>query len=195
LDINSVTFVGGATKLGHMPEDGLPEVAFIGRSNVGKSSLINTFLRRKALARTSSTPGKTQEINFFRVNDAFYVVDLPGFGYAKVSKAHRAAWQKLIGAYLTSRETLRVVFQLVDSRHEPTALDREVMVLLRESPAEHVVVLTKADKLSGNERQKSVSRVRKAMATLGMERPVVLTSAQDGRGRDALMDWLEQLLG
>ncbi|MEQ9103121.1 MAG: ribosome biogenesis GTP-binding protein YihA/YsxC [Rhodothermales bacterium] len=195
MDIQSVTFVGGATKLGHMPEDGLPEIAFIGRSNVGKSSLINAFLKRKALARTSSTPGKTQEINFFRVNDTYYVVDLPGFGYAKVSKAHRAAWQKLIGAYLTGRDTLRVVFQLVDSRHEPTALDKEVMILLRESPAEHVVVLTKADKLSGNERQKSVSRVRKAMLSLGMERPVVLTSAHDGRGRNELMDWLDQLLG
>lgn len=195
MDIQSVTFVGGATRLGHMPEDGMPEVAFIGRSNVGKSSLINAFLKRKSLARTSSTPGKTQEINFFRVNDAFYVVDLPGFGYARVSKAHRAAWQKLIGAYLTGRETLRVVFQLVDSRHEPTALDKEVMILLRESPAEHVVVLTKSDKLSGNERQKSVSRVQKTLLSLGMERPVVLTSAHDGRGRDALVDWLDQLLG
>lgn len=195
MDIHSVTFTGGATKLGHMPEDGLPEVAFIGRSNVGKSSLINAFLKRKALARTSSTPGKTQEINFFRVNDAFYVVDLPGFGYAKVSKAHRAAWQKLIGAYLVGREPLRVVFQLVDSRHEPTALDKEVMVLLRESSAEHVVVLTKSDKLSGNERHKSVSRVHKTLLSLGMERPVVLTSAHDGRGRNELLDWLEQLMG
>lgn len=194
MDIQSVTFVGGATKLGQMPEDGLPEVAFIGRSNVGKSSLINMFLQRKALARTSSTPGKTQEINFFRVNDAFFVVDLPGFGYAKASKAHRAAWQKLIGRYLTEREPLRVVFQLVDSRHEPTALDREVMILLLESTAEHVVVLTKADKLSGNERQKSVSRVRRAMLELGMERPIVLTSAEDGRGRSELWDWLSELL-
>lgn len=195
MDIQSVTFEGGATRLGHMPEDGLPEVAFIGRSNVGKSSLINTFLGRKALARTSSTPGKTQEINFYRVNNAFHVVDLPGFGYAKVSKSQRAAWQKLIGTYLTTREELRVVFQLIDARHEPTALDREVMILLRESPAEHVVVLTKSDKLSGNDRQKSELRARKALLSLGMERPVVLTSAMDGRGRKSLLDWLDQLIG
>jgi len=190
MKIASVDFVGGFTKLSQMPADRFPEAAFIGRSNVGKSSLINRLLQRKNLARTSGTPGKTQQINFFLVNGRFYVVDLPGFGYAKVSKTQRAKWQKTIGHYLTERETLKVVFQLVDARHKPTALDEEVMILLKESPAEHVVVLTKSDKLSGNERQKAITRVHKTMAPLGLERPVLLTSAEDGRGRPELIDWL-----
>lgn len=190
MKIASVDFVGGYTKLSQMPEDRFPEAAFIGRSNVGKSSLINRLLQRKNLARTSGTPGKTQQINFFLVNGRFYVVDLPGFGYAKVSKTQRAKWQKTIGHYLTERETLKVVFQLVDARHKPTALDEEVMILLKESPAEHVVVLTKSDKLSGNERQKAISRVHQTMVPLGLERPVLLTSAEDGRGRPELIDWL-----
>lgn len=167
-----------------------PEVAFIGRSNVGKSSLINRLLQRKNLARTSGTPGKTQEINFFLVNELFHVVDLPGFGYAKVSKSQRAKWQQLIGTYLVGRQQLKVVFQLIDSRHAPTELDREVILLMSESSAAHVILLTKGDKLSGNERAKSIAQVHKVMATLGKECPIVLTSASDGRGRDQIIEWL-----
>ena len=136
----------------------------------------------------------TQEINFYLVNDAFHVVDLPGFGYAKVSKVQRAKWQKLIGSYLLHREQLVAVFQLIDSRHEPTALDKELMMLMRESPAEHVILLTKGDKLSGNQRHKSVSRVKKTLASLGQEKPVILTSANDGRGRGEILDWMETWL-
>ncbi|MGA1494153.1 MAG: ribosome biogenesis GTP-binding protein YihA/YsxC [Rhodothermales bacterium] len=194
MTIEQVAFVQGATSLAQMPDEPIPEFAFVGRSNVGKSSLINRLFERRNLARTSSTPGKTQEINFFRVNDAFHVVDLPGFGYAKVSKKQRAAWQKLIGHYLMERRQLRAVFQLVDARHEPTALDKELMILMRESSAEHVVLLTKGDKLSGNQRQKAVSRVRKTLASLGQEKPVILTSAHDGRGRDEMLNWMQTLL-
>ena len=174
-----------------MPQDPRPEVAFIGRSNVGKSSLINLVLRRKNLARTSGTPGKTQEINYYLVNDHFHVVDLPGFGYARVSKAQRAKWHALIGSYLIGREQLRVVFQLIDSRHAPTALDKEIIILLTESPAEHVILLTKGDKLSGNERSKTIARVKKTLLELGKEKPVVLTSASDGRGRDVILEWID----
>lgn len=194
MTIDQVEFVQGATALRQMPEEAVPEFAFVGRSNVGKSSLINRLFGRKNLARTSSTPGKTQEINFFRVNDTFHVVDLPGFGYAKVSKKQRAAWQKLIGQYLMHRPQLVAVFQLVDARHDPTALDKELMMLMSESPAEHVILLTKGDKLSGNHRQKSVSRVRKTLASLGQEKPVILTSAQDGRGREDILDWMQTWL-
>ena len=194
MTIDQVAFVKGSTKLGQMPEEPVAEFAFVGRSNVGKSSLITRLFARKNLARTSSTPGKTQEINFYLVNDAFHVVDLPGFGYAKVSKVQRAKWQKLIGSYLLHREQLVAVFQLIDSRHEPTALDKELMMLMRESPAEHVILLTKGDKLSGNQRHKSVSRVKKTLASLGQEKPVILTSANDGRGRGEILDWMETWL-
>lgn len=194
MTIDQVVFVQGATSLGHMPEEPIPEFAFVGRSNVGKSSLINRLFERRNLARTSSTPGKTQEINFFRVNDTFHVVDLPGFGYAKVSKKQRAAWQKLIGQYLMERRQLAAVFQLVDARHDPTALDKELMMLMRESPAEHVVLLTKGDKLSGNQRHKAISRVRKTLTSIGQEKPVILTSAHDGRGRVEILEWMQTWL-
>lgn len=194
MNIEQVDFVKGATSLSQMPEDSLPEFAFVGRSNVGKSSLINRLLERKKLARTSSTPGKTQEINFFRVNGRFHIVDLPGFGYAKVSKRQREAWQRLIGTYLLGRPQLAAVFQLIDARHDPTALDRELMVLMSESPAEHVVLLTKGDKLSGNKRGAAVKRVKQVLGELGQDKPVILTSAQDGRGRDDILDWIQTWL-
>lgn len=194
MKINQVTFILGATSLGNMPDEPVPEVAFVGRSNVGKSSLINRLLQRKSLARISRTPGKTQEINFFLVNSAFHIVDLPGFGYARVSKARRARWHKLIGSYLCQRSQLRVVFQLIDSRHPPTRLDRELMFLMTESGAEHVILLTKSDKISGNERSKSIARVEKVLASIGKENPVILTSAKDGRGRDAILGWIQTYL-
>lgn len=194
MTIDQVAFVKGSTKLSQMPDEPVAEFAFVGRSNVGKSSLINRLFERKNLARTSSTPGKTQEINFYLVNNTFHVVDLPGFGYAKVSKVQRAKWQKLIGSYLMHREQLVTVFQLIDSRHEPTALDRELMMLMSESPAEHVILLTKGDKLSGNQRNKAISRVKKTLASLGQEKPVILTSANDGRGRGEILDWMDTWL-
>ena len=191
MKIDHVVFAQGSTSLKNMPQEPIPEVAFIGRSNVGKSSLINRLLKRKNLARTSGTPGKTQEINYYLVNDLFHIVDLPGFGYARVSKTQRAKWHKLIGSYLIGREQLKVVFQLIDSRHAPTKLDREVIILLTESPAEHVILLTKGDKLSGNERSKSIARVTNTLLELGKERPVVLTSAADGRGREEILEWMD----
>ncbi len=178
-----------------MPKDRLPEIAFVGRSNVGKSSLVNMFLQRRSIARISSTPGKTQEINFFRINDRFYVVDLPGFGYARVSKSQRKHWQQLIGRYVLERETLSVVFQLIDSRHEPTELDREVMLLLKESPASHVILLSKSDKLSGNGRTQSRRRMEECLDSLLLEVPVIMTSAKKGSGRNEIVQWVNTLLG
>jgi GTP-binding protein len=194
MKIRTVEFVGGAVSPAGMPTDGRPEIAFVGRSNVGKSSLVNRFLQRKRIARTSSTPGKTQEVNFFRINDSFYVVDLPGFGYARVSRSQRKKWQAAIGRYIIGREVLKVVFQLIDSRHAPTELDREVMLLLKESAAAHVILLTKSDKLSGNERVRSSRRVAECLDELHLEVPVVMTSAKDGRGRNEIVRWVNTFL-
>lgn len=194
MDIHTATFATGAASWKGLPDDGRPEVAFIGRSNVGKSSLFNMLVERKNLARTSGTPGKTQQFNYFLINDALYFVDLPGFGYAKVSKTQRAKWGRLIGRYLTERAPLRVVFHLVDSRHAPTRLDEDIMGTMRGSPVPYVIALTKTDKLSGNGRQQSLATVRKTLAGFAMDVPVVLTSAVDRTGRDDLLGWVEALV-
>src|SRR5687768_13027673 len=147
LVIRRLEFLGGqASVTGWKPTSELPEIAFSGRSNVGKSSLLNKLVRRKALARVSSTPGKTREINFFRVNDAFHLVDLPGYGYARVSKAAREAWRPLIEGYLQTSEQLRGVVQLIDARHPPSNDDLHMLDFLASVGVPTVVVATKVDK-------------------------------------------------
>lgn len=194
MKISDVQFVKGASRWQHLPEEGIPEVAFVGRSNVGKSSLLNMLVGRSGLARTSGTPGKTQEFNFYLVNNALYFVDLPGYGYAKISKKKREKWGHFIGQYLTEREPLRVVFHLIDSRHPPTALDMDVMAVMRGSPVPYVIVLTKTDKLSGNQRAKSKAEVEKVLDKAAMEVPFILTSAKDKRGRKELLQWIDDLV-
>lgn len=158
------------------PEDGRPEVAFVGRSNVGKSSLLNALLGRKKLAYTSAKPGKTRTINFYLINDEYYFVDLPGYGYAQIDKATRQGWEKQMQGYLNHRETLELVIQLVDSRHTPSALDQRMTKLLRESGRPFLVAATKRDKLSNNAWQKNS---REILKTLGIEKqqlyPVTVT--------------------
>ncbi len=194
MDIREASFITGAVSSDGMPTDGKSEIAFVGRSNVGKSSLINMLLGRKSLARTSRTPGKTQEINFFLVNRSMYFVDLPGFGYARASKRSRAIWQKIIGDYVLEREPLKIVFQLIDSRHSPTDLDREVMILLKESPAARIILLTKGDKLSGNQRVKSVDRTLEILNSYHTEIPVILTSSKTARGKKETLKWVYTLV-
>lgn len=169
----------------HWIADGRPEVAFLGRSNVGKSSLINSLLMRKGLARTSNTPGRTQSINYFLINDSFYFVDLPGYGYAKVSKTMRADWGKMAEQYLSKPDGLALCIQLVDSRHKPTQLDLQLndWLLVNEKPS--VVVATKADKLSRNQLQK---QLKESGELLG-GRPIIPYSAETGLGRDPV--WSE----
>ena len=186
-------FVMGATSWAGLPADGRPEVAFVGRSNVGKSSLLNMLLGRRALARTSRQPGKTQQFNFYLVDDRLYFVDLPGYGYAKVSRTQREKWGLLIGRYVTERPPLRLVVHLVDSRHPPTGLDRDVIDVMRASPVPYLIALTKTDKLSGNGRAKSAAEVRRLLKSVDLEVPVLLTSAEDGRGREDLWAWIEQV--
>src|SRR5215203_5181813 len=150
MKITSAEFIKSAFAEEHWTTDGLPEIAFLGRSNVGKSSLINSLLQRRALARTSNTPGRTQSINFFLINGSFYFVDLPGYGYAKVSKSMRADWGKMAEEYLSERPNLVLSIHLIDARHEPTELDRQLNAWLVMNELPFVVAATKADKLSSN---------------------------------------------
>jgi GTP-binding protein len=147
MKITSAEFVLGVANLKQLPHDGRNEVAFLGRSNVGKSSLLNKLCNRKSLARKSSEPGKTRELNYYLIDRKFYFVDLPGYGYAKVPEQVRTSWGKLVEQYLKSREQLRLVVQLVDSRHEPTALDMMMVGWLDYYQVPFVVALTKSDKL------------------------------------------------
>lgn len=180
MKIISAEFVKSAFEKRHWVTDGKPEIAFLGRSNVGKSSLINSLLLRKGLARTSNTPGRTQSINFFLINDSFYFADLPGYGYARVSKTMRADWGRMAEEYLAERRELALCIQLIDSRHEPSALDIQLNEWLVHHNKPHVIVATKADKLSRNELQKSVKAARAMLE--GAE--IVPFSALSGKGRD-----------
>ena len=184
MKVISAEFIKSAFDRSHWLSDPRPEIAFLGRSNVGKSSLINSLLTRRGLARTSSSPGRTQSINFFLINDAFYFADLPGYGYAKVSKAMRADWGKMAEDYLRDREQLVLCVHLVDSRHEPTALDKQLNEWLVVNERPFVVAATKTDKLSANELSKSLKTIRKTFD--GAE--IVAFSAESGRGRDDLWE-------
>lgn len=194
MTIRDVKFVKGAAGWDSLPRDGRPEVAFIGRSNVGKSSLLNMLVGRRSLARTSRTPGKTQEFNFYLVNERIYFVDLPGFGYARVSKTVRDRWGRFIGRYLTEREMLKLVVHLVDGRHDPTRLDKDIIETMRGGHTPYLIALTKTDKLSGNQRPMSERRVKSVLDQYAMEVPIVLTSAVDQRGRGDLLRWIDSVV-
>ena len=184
MKILSAEFVKSAYDRQHWTTDGRPEIAFLGRSNVGKSSLINSLLQRKGIARTSNTPGRTQSINFFLINDSFYFVDLPGYGFAKVSKAMRADWGTMAEEYLTERNTLALSIQLVDARHEPTALDKQLNEWLVYNEKPFLTVATKADKLSRNQLNKQVKDIGGVLAG----GTVLAYSSQSGYGKDALWE-------
>jgi GTP-binding protein len=185
MKVTSAEFVKSAFERAHWIVDTRPQVAFLGRSNVGKSSLINSLLLRKGLARTSNTPGRTQSINFFLINDAFYFADLPGYGYAKVSKAMRSDWGSMAEEYLSDEPHLALCVQLVDMRHKPTALDIQLNEWLVHFQKPHVVAATKADKLSNNEMRKALSVIQKTFA----QTRVISYSSHTGKGRDEL--WTE----
>jgi GTP-binding protein len=191
MKVTSAEFVKSAFERGHWPVDGRPEIAFLGRSNVGKSSLLNSLLQRKALARTSNTPGRTQSINYFLVNDAFYFVDLPGYGFAKVSKSMKEDWGRMAGDYLAEREELMLSIQLVDSRHKPSQLDLQLHEWLVFNQKKHIVVATKADKLSSNELRKQMAVIEEEMSGS----TVVPYSSRTGKGRDAVWSEIAHSIG
>ena len=193
MKISSAEYVSSFTEAAGLPQD-RPEVAFVGRSNVGKSSLINRLLGRKNLAFTSSAPGKTRMFNYYLINGGFYVVDLPGYGFAKTSKKERGRWGRLIGEYLATHPALRLVIHCIDSRHPPMETDEDVVALMRGEPVPYIIALTKSDKLSGNGRAQSVARVEKLLRSMAMDVPVFLTSAEDGRGRDDLLTWVGEFV-
>lgn len=180
MKITSAEFVKSAFSQEHWIPDQRPEIAFLGRSNVGKSSLINSLLQRKGLARTSNTPGRTQSINYFLINDDFYFVDLPGYGYAKVSKSMRSDWGKMAEEYLSEREQLILCIQLIDARHEPTKLDLQLNEWLRFHEKPHVVVATKSDKLSNNQLSRQIKAIRLALH----HGELISYSSETGKGRD-----------
>ncbi|BBM70824.1 ribosome biogenesis GTP-binding protein YihA/YsxC [Rhodothermus marinus] len=186
-------FFRSVTRWEELPDDGLPEVAFAGRSNVGKSSLLNALLRAPGLARTSSTPGKTRQLNFYRVNEQLYFVDLPGYGYARTSQQERRLWGRLITRYLQERPTLALVVHLIDSRHPPTPLDEAMMDLMRGQHVPYLIALTKADKVSGNRRAQAVREAERALQARAMEVPIIPTSAHTGLGLRELWRWIEQV--
>lgn len=190
MKIISAEFVKSAFDRRHWTDDGRPEIAFLGRSNVGKSSLINSLLGRKGLARTSNTPGRTQSINFFLINDSFYFVDLPGYGYARVSKAMRADWGQMAEEYLRARDELRLFIQLVDARHRPTELDRTLheWLVFHRKPA--LIVATKSDKLSKTRLVKSLREIEETLPAT----PLLAYSSETGKGKEAVWSAIEKSL-
>lgn len=177
-----------------LPENSIPEIAFAGKSNVGKSSLINGLMNRKSLARTSAQPGKTQTINFYNVNDAVYLVDLPGYGYAKVSQAIKEKWGKMIERYLNTSKQLRAVFLLVDIRHEPSANDINMYDWIISNGYNPIIIATKADKLKRSQIAKHVKQIKVGLNVVE-NTPIIPYSAVTKQGRDEIWELIELFMG
>ena len=192
--IKEATFISSNTTVAQCPPTDLPEYAFIGRSNVGKSSLINMLTNKSKLAKTSSLPGKTQLINHFKINDNWFLVDLPGYGWAKVSKTSRDNWLKMIKAYLQDRKNLACVFLLIDSRHDPQKSDLEFIELLGSMQVPFVLVFTKTDKQSAFKTHQSVEKFKRKLQETWDELPqLFITSSAEKKGRDEILDFIEQV--
>ncbi|HEX7174948.1 MAG TPA: ribosome biogenesis GTP-binding protein YihA/YsxC [Pyrinomonadaceae bacterium] len=195
MKVASADFVKSAFEESQWPRDSLPEVAFLGRSNVGKSSLMNSLLGVKGLARTSSTPGRTQSLNYFLINRRFYFVDVPGYGYARVPQEVRREWGHLVTEYLAKRTSLVLSIHIVDSRHDPTKLDLQLREWLEFHGRASVTVATKSDKLSANELRKSLARAHRILG-VGDDgaSEIVAYSAVTGRGRESVWRAIEEAL-
>ena len=189
-NVSLETVIGVTSKI---PQNELPEIAFAGKSNVGKSSLINALMNRKSLARTSSQPGKTQTINFYNINDALYFVDLPGYGYAKVSQREKEKWGKMIERYLHQSSVLKAVFLLIDIRHDPSVNDRTMYEWILANGFHPIIIATKADKINRSQLQKQIKAVRQG---LGAEKDTVVIpfSAQTKQGREEIYEVIDRLM-
>ena len=194
MEFKKARFITGAPSLAHCPPPEYPEVCFAGRSNVGKSSLINGIFNHKGLARTSNVPGKTQQMNYYLVDDEAYFVDLPGFGYAKVSKKERERWGRDIRDYLLKRETLRLIVHLVDIRHDPTPLDEDFFYWMGVNRMPFVVVLSKSDKISKNKRRQTAAKLEKVLDEMNMEVPIVISSAAKHNGMQEVKELISEFI-
>jgi GTP-binding protein len=194
MKVNHVEFIISAVGPKQYPQEGLPEIALAGRSNVGKSTLINSLINRKNLARTSSKPGKTQTLNFYRIENAFHFVDLPGYGFAQVSKAEKEKWGKMIEEYLTQRKELSLVILLVDIRHPPSKDDQAMYEWLLHYHIPMMVVATKADKISKGQLQKHLKIIKDTLG-LDPEIPLIAHSSETKAGREEIWKIIDQTLG
>ncbi|MEE0926638.1 MAG: ribosome biogenesis GTP-binding protein YihA/YsxC [Bacteroidales bacterium] len=193
--VSSAEFVKSSQELNQCPQPDMPEFAFIGRSNVGKSSLINMLVDKKDLAKTSSQPGKTQLINHFLINEEWYLVDLPGYGYAKTSMENRKKWRKMIEDYLLKRVNLLTVFVLVDSRLEPQKIDLEFINFLGENQVSITLIFTKTDKQSAKKTEESLERFKESLSEYWEELPeIILTSSEKRVGRDEVLETIENII-
>ena len=193
--INKAVFKCSSEKISQVPKDSLPDIAFIGRSNVGKSSLINMLTKHKGLAKVSATPGKTRLINHFTINDSWYLVDLPGYGYARTGKSTRNTFAKIITDYVFKCEKMHFLFVLVDSRLEPQKIDLEFIEQLGMNGVPFGIIFTKADKLSKTQLERSVSAYRKRLSEQWEELPPMFTSSSEkGTGRDEIVGYIEDIL-
>lgn len=191
MQIKTAAFVTSSSNWEQCPAPDLPEFAFVGRSNVGKSSLINMITGMKGLAKISSTPGKTQTINHFIINNSWYLVDLPGYGYAKSSQRSRAVWQKMTEKYLLNRKNLLTTFLLVDSRHEPQKSDLDRMGWFGENDIPFVIVFTKSDKISKRELESNLSAYSGLLAEMWSELPLaIVSSAKTKKGREEILGYI-----
>ncbi|HAA5423028.1 TPA_asm: YihA family ribosome biogenesis GTP-binding protein [Listeria monocytogenes] len=191
MDVNNVELIISAVRPEQYPETDLPEYALAGRSNVGKSSFINTMIRRKSMARISQKPGKTQTLNFYKIEEALFFVDVPGYGFAKVSKTEREKWGVMIETYITSREQLRGVIQIVDLRHKPTEDDRMMYEFLKYYDIPVIVVATKADKIPRNKWQKNAKIVRETL-DFDPDDKFVLFSSETKMGKDEAWQFIKE---
>ncbi len=184
------TVIGVTSKI---PQNEMPEIAFAGKSNVGKSSLINALMNRKSLARTSSQPGKTQTINFYNINEALYFVDLPGYGYAKVSQQEKEKWGKMVERYLHQSKVLKAVFLLIDIRHDPSANDKTMYEWILSNGFHPIIIATKADKINRSQLQKQVKAVRQGLG-VDKDTTVIPFSSQTKQGRDEIYAVIDRLM-
>lgn len=195
MTITEAKFAGSCTRVSQKPSRRLPEFAFIGRSNVGKSSLINMLCGNRKLAKTSSTPGKTKLINHFIINDSWYLVDLPGYGFAKISQKGREELRKMINDYIEKSEEMVVLFVLIDSRHDITKIDREFLAGLGENGVPFAIIFTKGDKLGPNALKAQIERDKEILSEDWDEMsPMFASSAETGAGKEDILDYIQQYI-